>query len=108
MTEMTQMTKALGPIARAHDAVIGAEPSGEGAIAEIPKETVLELKRSRLHGLEREVTRAVLTGAPREDIEEVIDTSLASDAEKAALRHYSWSLLSCFEAHRAGGERRTA
>jgi hypothetical protein len=78
------------------------------AMAEISEETVLEMKRSRLHGLESEVTRAVLTGAPREDIDEVIDTSLASDAEKAALRLYSWSLLSRFEAHRLGGEQRTA
>jgi hypothetical protein len=78
------------------------------AMAEISEETVLEMKRSRLHGLESEVTRAVLTGAPREDIDEVIDTSLASNAEKAALRLYSWSLLSRFEAHRLGGEQRTA
>jgi hypothetical protein len=78
------------------------------AMAEISEETVLEMKRSRLHGLESEVTRAVLTGALREDIDEVIDTSLASDAEKAALRLYSWSLLSRFEAHRLGGEQRTA
>ena len=77
-------------------------------MAAISEETVLEMKRSRLHGLESEVTRAVLTGAPREDIDEVIDTSLASDAEKAALRLYSWSLLSRFEAHRLGGEQRTA
>jgi hypothetical protein len=78
------------------------------AIAEISEETVLEMKHSRLHGLESEVTRAVLTGAPREDIDEVIDTSLAADAEKAALRLYSWSLLSRFEAHRVGGEQGTA
>jgi len=65
------------------------------------------MKRSRLHGLESEVTRAVLTGAPPEDSDEVIDTSLASDAEEAALRLYSWSLLSRFETHRAGGEQRT-
>jgi hypothetical protein len=78
------------------------------AMGEISEETVLEMKRSRLHGLESEVTRAVLTGAAREDIDEVIDTSLASNAEKAALRLYSWSLLSRFEAHRLGGEQRTA
>ena len=59
---------------------------------EMRKETVVELTRSRLYGLESELTRAVFTGACREDIDEVIDSSRASDPE----------------AHRAGGEQRTA
>ena len=54
----------------------------------------------RLQGLKHEVARAALAGVAREEIDEVIDTSLASDDEKSALRLYSWSFVSRVELRR--------
>jgi hypothetical protein len=64
-----------------------------------------QMHNIRLQGLQHQVSCAALIGAPSEQIAEVIDTSLASDEEKAALRLFAWSFLSRFELRRMALER---
>jgi hypothetical protein len=65
-----------------------------------------EIPNSRLRALQHKVAGAGFTGVPWEEIDErVIDPSLTSDEEKAALRLYSYSFLSRFELWRIALER---
>jgi hypothetical protein len=64
-----------------------------------------QLHNVRLQELQHDVAHAALTGVPNKEIAEVIDTSLVSEEEKAALRLFACSFLSRFELRRMALDR---